>query len=301
MHYDDAVDAFFPARPAGTPVPAAVTAGSPARQLRDALEPLATHPIWARPVNEALAALGLDFLGAYVWGRAAALGTPGPGAAAAAFAWFEPSLVGGVLAAGQAATGRDTLLRVRDRETAASIELVLAAEDVGADAELLLRAAVAIEPVGRPLFAGLREREVPASPAGRLQRAAELLREARGDAHAAVAVTAGLGPVEMNVLTELWLGMELGSYTSTRGWSADAQAAAVAGLERLGWLADGLLTAQGCTVRDRLEGATDAAMAPALDLLGTDLLSLLGRLQGWGEQCVRAGAFPADILKRAAG
>ncbi len=301
MHYDDAVDAFFPARQAGTPVPAAVTGGSPARQLRDALEPLATHPIWARPVNEALAALGLDFLSAYVWGRAAALGTPGPGAAAAAFAWFEPSLVGGVLAAGQVATGREALLRVRDRETAASMEQVLADQEVAEDADLLLSAAGAIDPFGRPLFAGLREREVPASAAGRLQRAAELLREARGDAHAAVAVTTGLGPVEMNVLTELWLGMELGSYTGTRGWSPEALARGVAGLERLGWLAGGGLTPEGYDARDRLEAATDAAMVPALDVLGADLPALLVRLDGWGERCVRTGAFPADILKRAAG
>ncbi len=301
MRYDDAVEAFFPARPAGTPVPAAVTGGSAARQLRDAIEPLATHPIWSRPVNEALAGLGLDFLSAYVWGRAAALGTPSCGAAAAAFAWFEPSLVGGVLTAGQVATGRDALVLVRDRETEASIGQVLVNEDLSGAADLLLRAATSIDPVGRPLFAGLRERPVPTSAAGRLQRAAELLREARGDAHVAVAVTTGLGPVEMNVLTELWLGMELGSYTGTRGWSGEAVTTAVAGLERLGWLAHGDLTPEGFEARDRLEAVTDAAMVPALEVLGADLPALLVRLSGWGEQCVQAGAFPADVLKRAAG
>ncbi len=36
MHYDDAVAAFFAPRPEGTPLPSAVTAGSPARRLRDA-------------------------------------------------------------------------------------------------------------------------------------------------------------------------------------------------------------------------------------------------------------------------
>lgn len=301
MQYDEAVAAFFPARPSDTPVPDAVRTGAPARRLRDAAEPLATHPIWARRVNEALAALGLDFLSGYVWGRAAALGHCTAGAAAAAFAWFEPSLVGGVLTAGQAAVSRTTLLEVRDRETAAGAEQLLADEDLAGTADLLLGAAGALPVAGRPLYAGLRERALPSRPAGRLQRACELLREARGDAHTAVAVAAGLGAVEMNVLTELWLGMELGSYTGTRGWSPEALQAGVTLLERRGWVAGSALTAAGTVARADLEAATDAAMAPAVDVLGGELDAVVGRLQAVGERCVQAGAFPADVLKRAAG
>lgn len=301
MQYDEAVAAFFPARPAGTAVPEAVTAGSPARRLRDAGEPLAAHPIWSRRVNEAQADLGLDFLSGYVWGRAAALGEPTAGAAAAAFAWFEPSLVGGVLAAGRATVGREALLQVRDRETAASAEEVLAGQDLAASADLLLTAAHALPVVGRPLYAGLLERPSPDSAAGRLQRACELLREARGDAHTAVTVAAGLGPVEMNVLTELWLGMDLGSYTGTRGWSGDALDSAVGALQARGWLAGQALTDDGRAGRAELEAATDAAMAPAVDALGGDLDDIVARLQRCGELCLQAGAFPADVLKRAAG
>lgn len=301
MLYDEAIAAFFPARPEGTPVPSAVSAGSPARRLRDAVEPLAAHPIWSRRVNEAQAALGLDFLSGYLWGRAAALGDPTAGATAAAFAWFEPSLVAGVLAAGQAAAGRDELLEVRDRETAASAEQVLAGEDLAADADLLLAAARTLPVVGRPLYAGLLDRPVPDGPAARLQRASELLREARGDAHTAVAVAAGLGAVEMNVLTELWLGMDLGSYTGTRGWSPEALEAAVEALRQRGWLTGQALSDEGRAGRAALEAATDAAMAPAVGALGADVDGLLARLQAWGERCVQAGAFPADVLKRAAG
>ena len=301
MHYDEAVAAFFPARPAGTAVPDAVTAGSPARRLRDAAEPLATHPIWARRVNEAQAALGLDFLSGYVWGRAAALGDPTVAAAAAAFAWFEPSLVGAVLVAGMVAASREDLLAVRDRETAASVATVLAGEDVDATADLLLGAAQALPTVGRPLYAGLRERAVPADGPGRLQRACELLREARGDAHTAVVVASGLGAVELNVLTELWLGMELGSYTATRGWSPEALAGAVGVLEERGELADGALTPAGRATRAGLEAATDAAMAPAVQALGEDLDAVVERLQAWGDRCLAAGDFPQDVLKRAAG
>ncbi|HEU0104410.1 MAG TPA: hypothetical protein VFR07_19035 [Mycobacteriales bacterium] len=301
MHYDDAVAAFFPARPAGTPVPAAVRDGSPARRLRDAAEPLATHPIWARRINAAQAELGLDFLSGYVWGRAAALGSPTPGAAVAAFAWFEPDLVAAVLAAGQAAASREDLLAVRDRESAASVEELLAGEDLDAAADLLTGAARVLPAAGRPLYAGLLERALPAGPAGRVQRACELLREARGDAHAAVAVAAGLGPVEMNVLTERWLGMPPGSYAGSRGWSEPAQAAAAGRLQQRGWLAGEELTDDGRSARAALEATTDAAMAPVVDSLGADLDLVVGRLAAWGERCVEAGAFPADVLKRAAG
>ncbi len=301
MHYDDAVAAFFPARPAGTPVPEAVSAGSPARRLRDAAEPLATHPIWARRVNEAQAELGLDFLSGYVWGRAAALGDPTDGAAASAFAWFEPTLVAGVLGAGKAATGRDALLAVRDRGTADGVEQVLADEDLGDAPDRLLTAARTVPLLGRPLYAGLAGRAVPDSPAGRLQRACELLREARGDAHVAVAVAGGCDAVQMNVLTELWLGMELGSYTATRGWSPEAVAEAVRTLTARGWLDGAQLTDRGRAGRAALEAATDAAMEPVLVSLGSALDDTVALLERCGERCVSAGAFPADSLKRAAG
>jgi len=45
MDYRDAVAAFFAPRPDDTPLPTAVTAGSPARRLRDAGEPIAMHAV----------------------------------------------------------------------------------------------------------------------------------------------------------------------------------------------------------------------------------------------------------------
>lgn len=56
----------------------------------------------------------------------------------------------------------------------------------------------------------------------------------------AVCVARGLAPVEMNVLTELWLDMPLGSYTANRGWSGAATDATVARPEARGlWPTDG--------------------------------------------------------------
>ena len=49
---------------------------TPARRLRDALEPIATQG-WGSPVaGEGMDRLGLPFLHGYVWGRAASLGSP---------------------------------------------------------------------------------------------------------------------------------------------------------------------------------------------------------------------------------
>ena len=58
---------------------------------------------------------------------------------------------------------------------------------------------------------------VPTSPHGRLWRAAELVREHRGDGHLAAVVAAGIEHVAINVLTELWVGFGVGEYSATRG------------------------------------------------------------------------------------
>lgn len=304
MLYDDVVDAVFSPRPQGTPVPASVSAAGPARRLRDAAEPVAMHPVWCRRVNEALAARGLDFLSSYVWGRAAGLGDPNGPAAAAAFAWFEPGLVTALVEAGRAAVGAEQVREIRDRETSASLAEALAGEDVAAVADVadrLLAVVAALPAHGRPLFAGLRGQAVPTDPYGRLQRGGELLREYRGDGHTAVVVAAGLGPVEANVLTELWNGMELGTYTSTRGWSGEQQEQAVALLTARGWVQDGRLTDAGSAERADLEARTDRAEQAVVDALGSDLDRVVERLDAWGARCIEAGGFPADALKRAAG
>ncbi len=114
-------------------------------------------------------------------------------------------------------------------------------------------------------------------------------------------MSAGLGPVEMNVFTELWNGMQLGSYTSTHGWHEEQITQAVASLQARGWLADGALTEEGRTVRNELEAATDAAQWPVVHALGSSLDDVAAQLPVWGDACVAAGVFPADVLKRACG
>jgi helix-turn-helix protein len=301
MDYAGAVATFYSPRPAGTPLPEAVSSGGPARRLRDACEPVAMHAVWNRHTIDRLADLGLDFLTGYVGGRAASLGEPSPPVVAAAFAWFEPAMLAGLYAAARAAAPRDRLLAVRDSATTASLAEVLAGDDPAGTADLLADAAEGADGTGRPLFSGLRGRGRPADPVQRLWWACDLIREHRGDSHVAVANAAGLGPIEMNVLTECWIGMPLLSYTATRGWPEAAMRAAVDGLEARGWLRDGTLTDAGRAARAGLEDRTDAAEQTIVAALGGRLDEVCARLDDWGARCITAGAFPADILKRAAG
>lgn len=305
MTYDEVVAAVFQPSPAGL-VPAPTRSTHPARRLRDAIEPLAMHPVWARRTNERLAALGLDFMQSYLWGRAAALGEPSPGVVVAAFAVFEPCFVAATYEAARSAVNRDRVLDEREVATTESLAEVLADGDQSALADLADRlwdVAIAADPTARPLYAGLTDRPRPESAVGRLWRACELLREHRGDSHNAVSITAGLDPVTMNVLTELWVGMPFGTYSASRGWTGEQLQEALAGLERSGLVDDGGLNERGREVRDGIEDSTDRAEQPVVDALaGTgDLDHDVALLADWSDRCISAGAFPPDVLKRAAG
>jgi len=305
VDYDAAVDVFFAPSPVGVPTPDVVAAATPARRLRDSLEPIAMHAVWSRAVSDALAEHGLNFLTGYVCGRAAALGAVPSAVVAATFAAFEPGLIDQLWTEGRSHLELDELIAVRDRAAAASLRDVLGAAASEADvtrvAEVLEDAVHKVDSSGRVLFAALRSRPRLDDPYGRLWRAADLVREYRGDAHIAACVVAGMDPVRMGVLTETWVGYPVGEYSATRAWPPDVQAAAVARLEADGMIADGALTEQGRSFRDGIEAATDAAQAELIEALGAWLGALTEELDGWSKLCVEAGAFPPDIRKRAAG
>ena len=301
MDYSEAVAAFFSPRAEGTTLPEAVGKASPARRLRDACEPIAMHAVWSPGTNERLAKEGFNFLTAYVGGRAASLGQPVGPVVASAFAWFEPGLVAALYDAAADLLPHAELLAVRDEVTTASLRSALDGDDPTEVADLLATAVEGADGTGRPLFSGLRGRSRPVDPVHRLWWACELIREHRGDSHIAAAAVSGVGPVEMNILTELWLGMPLLSYTASRGWAPEVMAEAVTGLERRGWLDGGALTAAGRGARQGIEELTDAQEQRIVVALGDHIDELCRQLQVWGDRCVAAGAFPADILKRAAG
>ncbi len=305
MDYDAAVEVFFAPPPPGVTTPDVVAAATPARRLRDGLEPIAMHAVWSRAVNTALAEHGLNFLTSYVCGRGAALGAVPSAVVAATFAAFEPGLIDQLWSDGRSHIELDELIAVRDRAAAASLRDALGAAVSEADvvrvAEVLEGVVADADATGRVLFAALRSQPRLTDPYGRLWRAADLVREHRGDSHVAAYVTAGMDPVRMGVLSETWVGYPVGEYSGTRAWPPEIHAAAVARLEADGLIADGALTDRGRSFRDGIEAATDIAQAELIGALGNGIGALTEELDGWSKLCVEAGAFPPDIRKRAAG
>ena len=299
MTYDDIAAVFL--GPLAEPIAEPPVAATPARRLRDALEPIATQGWWSRPAGERLTALGLDFFPGYVWGRAASLGTPPASVVAATFGVFEPGLIASVYDAGVASVARDDILAARADGGAASVDAHASADECAAIAGPLLDTLDALDGLGRPLFSGLRSLPVPSSPGGRLWRAAELVREHRGDGHLAVLVGAGLDAVEANVITERWLGFGLGEYSGTRGFGPEALAAAVTRLEARGWMAGDDLTDAGREARAAIEEATDASQASLIAACGSALDDIVAGAALISTRLVDARSFPADPRKRAGG
>jgi hypothetical protein len=299
VSYDDIAAVYL--TPLAEPIAPPVVSTSPARRLRDALEPIATQGWWSRASSDRLSALGLGFFDAYVWGRAASLGTPAPAVVVATFGVFEPSLLTAVYSQGVAAAGRDDVLAARAAGAAESMATLVSERDAAAIAEPLLDALAGLDGAARPLFSALRALPMPGTSAGRLWRAAELVREHRGDGHLAAAAVAGFDAPTLNVFTELWLGYGFGEYSGTRGFGAEQLGRALAGLEGRGWVAGSSLTPHGLNARLALEAATDASQAALIDAIGDGIEEVIAAAEAVSARVLAAGAFPSDPRKRAGG
>ena len=304
MDYDELSAAFLAEPSAGRPAPRIPTGA--ARSLRDAAEPLATIGFWGKPAYAAMEAQGLEFLTGYVWGRAAPMGEPTAPVVVAAFGVFEPGLVAQLYQQARGIASRADVLAARERGAVESLHEVLGDVPTGevetAVAQLRRATDVAVADVaGRPLVAGLASLDWPDDAWGSLWHALNILREYRGDTHQAANVAAGLTGVQMNLVTEYWVGWEPRAYAGTRGWAPEVMDAADADLRERGWLADGALTATGQAERDRIERVTDEAMARVLAPIGDDVAALTQQLDGWSNRIVAAGAAPSDPYKRVSG
>lgn len=302
MDYAEVQAAFF-----GAPDPDAAPAGtaawqSPARRLRDAIEPIAMLYCWSKPSYDAYEARGLDFLTGYLWSRACVLGEADASVVSAAFGVFEPGLVAGVYGAARAACSLADIRAAREAGAVAAIREALGAPDRGAEVAALLRDALeAADPTGRALFAGLAALPWPADELGQLWHACNLLRELRGDSHLAACACAGLSGLEANLLTEMQVGWPNRAYTATRGWSPEAMDEAEATLAACGLVDGGALTEAGAAVRSGIERVTDQQLAPVVAAIGPAVDEIIPLLDGWSQQIIDHGWFPADPYKRASG
>lgn len=290
--------------PKGTEPPAPVVSSSPARRLRDSIEAIATIGWWSREAAAASTGLGHDFFDGYVWGRAAALGADvAPSVVVSAFGVFNAALLGAVYVQGRSISSREAILEARASGASAGLRnatSAIAPERIASAGDRLLTAVLSVEPGPRHLFGALQSLPVPADAHGRLWRAAELVREHRGDTHLAACAVAGLDMAEMSVLTEVWLGYPVGEYSATRGYSPEGVQAAAERLAARGWMSGGVLTEAGRIARDGIEAATDRGQQQVVDAID-DLDELISALTAISNGVLSSHAAPADPRKRAAG
>ena len=159
---------------------------------------------------------------------------------------------------------------------------------------VLDRAVAPLRPEGRALFAGVSSLGVPADPLAALWRRGDMLREFRGDCHIAAWVSGGLDATEIGLLTELYWGLPLRSYSRTRAWSDADFDAATDRLTGRGLIADGALTEAGRVLREGIETHTDAQQQPVLDAIGDDHDWLCTTLEQWGADIRAAKGYPAS-------
>ena len=279
-----------------------------ARRLAAALEPVAGQVYFSPECHRNYEALGFDGspteIGgvampdgvAYFTSRGSVMGRVPGEVVAAAFGVFDPAVVVPSVQAGWARTDAAAICQARTDGAVGQLIRVLGEHPDGLDRaiELLDRANADLSPAGKPLYAGLVSLELPDSPLGVAWRLADQLREYRGDAHVAAWTVAGFDGCEISLLTELYWGLPLRSYSRSRGWSAERFDAAEARLTERGLVADGALTDRGRAEREEVERATDHACRTPIDALGDDTDELVEILSTWSAAVRAAHGYPAS-------
>jgi hypothetical protein len=276
---------------------------NPARRLAAAIEPVAGQVYFSPECHALYEKLGFgpspgQFGGvagpdgpAYFTSRGSVLGQVPGELVAAAFAVFNPAVVVPAVAYGWSLTDSTTICAARTEGAIGQLVRLLGPEPDGIvrATELLRRASGDLRPEGRPLYAGQRSLGLPGDPMGDLWRLTDVLREYRGDAHTAAWTSAGFDATEIGLLSELYWGLPMRSYSRTRAWSTEQFDEAEARLRSRGLLDGDGFSAAGRAAREAVEVATDEQCRPIVDALGDDLDELVGLLAGWGAT-VRAGS-----------
>jgi hypothetical protein len=287
-----------------------------ARRLGSALEPVVGQVYFSPECHANYVDLGFDPSPgeangvalpdgpAYFTSRGIVMGQVPGEVVAAAFAVFNPEVVVPCVDLGWTRTDAVTICAARTEGAVAQLRRAVGEHPDGVERarELLERASAPLRPEGRPLFAGVLSQDVPSDPLAAVWRLGDGLREYRGDSHTAAWVSAGFDATEIGLLTELYWGLPMRSYSRTRGWSEEQFDAATDRLQARG-LVDGTgLTSRGRQAREDVELATDAQMRPAIDALGEDADELFALLAPWGAAVRAAGGYlpagPHDLAGR---
>ena len=232
---------------------------------------------------------------AYFTSRGSVMGHVPGEVVAAAFGVFNPEVVIPAVSYGWTLTDAATICAARDDGAIRQLHRVLGELPDGANRahELLLRATAPLPPEGRPLYSGLLSLKMPTSLMGKIWRLGDMLREYRGDSHTAAWISAGFTACEIGIVSELYWGLPMKSYSKTRGWSDDDYGRAIERLERDELIHDGTLTTKGRTMREEVEKTTDQQCQPILDSLGSQISELIEILRPWGTAIRSAQGYPA--------
>ena len=205
-----------------------------ARALGGALEPVIGQVYFSPEAHAGYEALGFDPSPgvnngvampegvAYFTSRGSLMGQVRGTVVASAFAVFNPAAVAPAVELGWTRTDAPSICAARDNGALAQLERILGHPgELDRLSAMLDRAADGLSLAGRPLAAGVAALADPDHPWGRLFRRGDLLREYRGDSHTIAWATVGLDAIEIGLLTELFWGLPLRTYTRTRAWSAE--------------------------------------------------------------------------------
>jgi hypothetical protein len=214
---------------------------------------------------------------------------------AAAFAAFKPAVVERAVTSGWAKTDPGPLLDARLAGATDQLTRLLGepTDDVERAADLLFSLTDGVDPSGRMLFSGLSVLPAPDTPVARLWRAADLVREHRGDGHIAAWISR-TSSCEITALTELSWGLRPGAYVFTRGWSPEDVEAARERLRERGLLEGDALSDAGRAFREEIERDTDLAEREIITRLGDRADELFEMLAGMTKAIVDGGGYPVD-------
>ena len=265
------------------------------RRLRDLVEPLAANVYFAPEAQQTYKALGLSYIPAYFRSRSACMGDVSGEVVVAAFGVFNPAIVLPAMEKARAVSV-DDILDARLRGAIGGLQRILEGVPDGIDraTELLRRAGDACTCEGHAIYAGLRSLGFPGDPMGDFWRAADLVREHRGDSHIIAWTSHDVDAVEVTLLTELWWRLPLKSYVATRGWSPEEIDGAIGRLVERGLIEGEGFTEAGEQLRASIEEATDRQERRVVEALGDDADELLDLLEPWSKAVVASGGYPSD-------
>lgn len=267
---------------------------SVSRRLRDLCEPIAGSVYFVAEAQAAYGELGFEnYAQSYFCSRGACLGTPSGEVVTAAFGVFNPAIVIPAVEVGWTHTDRESTLDARSKGATEALKRILGEADPKPVVEALRPVMDSVDLAGRMLFSGLRSLPFPDDPITALWRVCDYVRERRGDSHIAAWIGAGCDPVEIGLLTELFWGLEIGTYIRTRGWSQDELTAGIERLESKGYISDGAFTEPGREYRRSIEAATDAMERPVVEAI-TDPERLFAALEPLTNAVLDAGGYPVN-------